>query len=38
LAFQVYRALAARGHLEAFLRCRRCSAGPEYDLLPDQNE
>jgi hypothetical protein len=29
VAFQVYRALAARGYLEAFLRCRHCSAAPE---------
>jgi hypothetical protein len=33
VAFQVYRALAARGYLEAFLRCRRCGAAPERDLL-----
>ena len=33
VGFQVYRPLAARGYLEAFLRCRRCSAAPEHDLL-----
>jgi hypothetical protein len=33
VAVQVYRALAARGYLDAFLRCRRCSAAPEHDLL-----
>jgi hypothetical protein len=33
VAFQVYRVLAARGYLEAFLRCRRCSTAGESDLL-----
>jgi hypothetical protein len=33
VAFQVYRALAARGYVEAFLRCRLCSNAPEVDLL-----
>jgi very-short-patch-repair endonuclease len=32
VAFQVYCALAARGYLEAFPRCRRCSAASEGDL------
>jgi Transcriptional regulator, AbiEi antitoxin len=33
VAFQVYCVLADRGYLEAFLRCRRCSAASEGDLL-----
>jgi len=33
VAFQVYRALAERGYLEVFLRCRRCSTASEVDLL-----
>jgi hypothetical protein len=33
VAFQIYRVLAARGYLEAFLRCRRCRTAPEHDLL-----
>jgi hypothetical protein len=33
LAYQVYLALAARRYLEAFLRCRRCRAVPESELL-----
>ena len=33
VAFQVFRALAARGYVEAFLRCRLCSNTPEGDLL-----
>jgi hypothetical protein len=33
VAYQVYFALSARGNLEAFLRCRRCSAAPEGDLF-----
>jgi Transcriptional regulator, AbiEi antitoxin len=33
VAYQVYCALAARRYLEAFLRCRRCSAVPESGLL-----
>ncbi len=33
VAFQVYCALAERGYLDPFCRCRRCSAASEHDLL-----
>jgi hypothetical protein len=33
VAYQVYRVLAARGYLEAFLNCRRCSSVPDRELL-----
>jgi hypothetical protein len=33
VAFQVYCALAVRGYVEVFLRCRNCIAVPDHDLL-----
>jgi hypothetical protein len=33
VAFQVYSALVRQGYLEAFVRCRRCMAATEADLL-----
>ena len=33
VAFQVYYVLAGRGYREAFLRCQRCIAASEADLL-----